>query len=474
MSLRRRILFWFLFLAAGFIAAVAAGLTLGLRHADGQAGLNALLTASVTTAFIGLGVIAAIWLLFDENVARPIERLAADLRARAHAGVRGQLDTVSTRYLGDLAPAAAALTERLGAETLDRAELLANHTAALEAEKASLTALLTDIPLAVLLLSPDRRIVLYDGQAADILSRERSPRLGALLSDYLDERPCAAAEERLAAREAEAEAFEVTTASGGVRLRAVLKRLGSAPGFLMTLEPADAPVLSPAAPRPLVYDFALLDHARHEHIDTTPLSALSFVVFDTETTGLEPHRDEIVQIGGLRIVNARPVPGEVMDQLVDPGRPIPAASTRVHGIDDAMVAGAPDITIAARAFHDFCAGAVLVAHNAPFDLAFLNRHAARTGVRFDHPVLDTVLMSAVVFGASAPHTLDALADRLGAHLPAEVRHTALGDARATAEVFLRMLPMLQARGIATFGALVAETRKHGRLLQDLNSPGARR
>jgi DNA polymerase-3 subunit epsilon len=473
MSLRRRILLFFAALAAGFLAAVAVGLVLGLRQVDDPQATSALVTTAATAAFLGTGLVAGIWLLFDENVARPIERLAADLRARAHAGVAGDLDTRPARYLGDLAPAAAALSARLGTEALTRAEALARHTAALEAEKASLTALLTDIPLAVLILSPDRTIVLYDGQAADILSRERTPRLGAALADYLDDRAVALAEERLSARDAEAEVFDLTTRSGAIPLRGVLKRLGTAPGFLLTLEPRGEAPLSPTAARPLVYDFALLDRPAACPIDDRPLSALTYVVFDTETTGLQPHRDEVVQIGALRIVNGRVVPGEVIDQLVNPGIPIPTASTAIHGIAAADVAGAPGIEPAARAFHDFCAGAVIVAHNAPFDIAFLNRHAARTGVTFDHPVLDTVLMSAVIWGAATTHTLDALADRLGAHLPADVRHTALGDARATAEVFLRMLPILQSRGITTFGALVAETRKHGRLLQDLNTPGAR-
>ncbi len=473
MSLRRRILLFFVAIGAGFVLAIAIGTALGWRQLAAAADPAPLLTLAISAAFLGLALVAGIWLLFDENVARPIERLAADLRARAHAGVARELDTDAARYLGDLAPAAAALSARLGSEALDRATALARHTATLEAEKASLTALLTDIPLAVLILSPDRDIVLYDGQAADILARERTPRLGAALADYLDDRAVAAAEERLAARDSEAEVFDLGTRSGTIRLRGVLKRLGTAPGFLLTLEPLGESPLSPTAARPLVYDFALLDRPAACPIDDRPLSSLTYVVFDTETTGLQPHRDEVVQIGALRIVNGRIVPGEVIDQLVNPGIPIPAASTAIHGIASADVAGAPDIVPAARAFHDFCAGAVIVAHNAPFDITFMNRHAARTGVTFDHPVLDTVLMSAVIWGAAATHTLDALADRLGADLPAQVRHTALGDARATAEVFLRMLPILQARGIATFGALVAETQKHGRLLQDLNSPGAR-
>jgi DNA polymerase-3 subunit epsilon len=175
-----------------------------------------------------------------------------------------------------------------------------------------------------------------------------------------------------------------------------------------------------------------------------------------------------VQIGALRVLGGRIVPGEVFETLVDPGRPIPPASTRVHGIDDAAVRGAPDPATATRDFHRFCAGAVLVAHNAPFDLAFLRRAASPAELAWDHPVLDTVLLSAVLFGASATHTLDALTDRLGVVLPPALRHTALGDARATAEVLCRMIPMLEARGLATFADVIAETRKHGRLLEDLN------
>ena len=89
-------------------------------------------------------------------------------------------------------------------------------------------------------------------------------------------------------------------------------------------------------------------------------------------------------------------------------------------------------------------------------------------VDWNHPILDTVLLSAVLFGASDKHTLDALCDRLDITIPVELRHTALGDAVATAEALVKMLPMLQARGMSTFGAVIEATRQHGRLLEDLN------
>jgi DNA polymerase-3 subunit epsilon len=222
--------------------------------------------------------------------------------------------------------------------------------------------------------------------------------------------------------------------------------------------------------RRVVYDFDLLSKSRGSKVADTRLDDLTCVVFDTETTGLLPRQgDEIVQIAALRIVNGRRVDGEVFDTLVNPGRPIPLSSTEVHGITEAMVTDAPDVVTALRQFHHFAQGAVLVAHNAPFDMEFLRRHEARLGLRFDNPVLDTVLLSAVVFGQHEVHSLDALTHRLGITIPEEARHTAIGDTRATAEAFLRLMAMLQGRDLVTFGDVLAEVRRHGRLLADLNT-----
>ena len=192
------------------------------------------------------------------------------------------------------------------------------------------------------------------------------------------------------------------------------------------------------------------------------------IVFDTETTGLLPHKDDVVQIGAVHVVNGRIVAGETIDQLVDPGRPIPVSSTRVHHVTDQMVAGQPDIIEAGRALHRFAKGSVIVAHNAPFDMAFLHRHKGRMDVEWDNPVLDTVLLSAILFGTTEDHTLDALCARLDVSIPSELRHSALGDAMGTAQVFVRMLPMLEARGMIKLGDVIAESKRHGRLLNDLN------
>jgi DNA polymerase-3 subunit epsilon len=220
----------------------------------------------------------------------------------------------------------------------------------------------------------------------------------------------------------------------------------------------------------LAYDFDLLTQQPTDSIAMTPLKHLSYVVFDTETTGLLPDTgDEICQIAAVRIVNGTIVPREQLDTLVDPERKIPMAATRIHHITNDMVKGQPKIDVAGRALHSFARGSVLVAHNAPFDMAFLHRHAAKIGADFDHSVIDTVLLSAVVFGQSASHSLDDICLRLNVVIPPDQRHTALGDTIATATVFLKMLQMAEAKGLTTFEALLAEMKRHKRLLQDLNT-----
>jgi len=121
----------------------------------------------------------------------------------------------------------------------------------------------------------------------------------------------------------------------------------------------------------------------------------------------------LAQAAGVRIVDGRVIRGEEFDCLVHPGRAIPPASTEIHHITDAMVADAPPVAEACSKFADFAEGAVLVAHPAQFDMAFLKRVQAAGGATFDHPVLCTGLLSQKLHSHTGEHTLDALAERYG-------------------------------------------------------------
>jgi DNA polymerase-3 subunit epsilon len=466
LSLRIRIFLFFVLLGLGGLAVVLGALFVGYNKALSGDVTSGFTMAAIISGFGMLALCAGVWLLFDENVAKPIERLAAGLRAQTHAGAGMGLSQDAAKYLGDLAPAAQAMSKQLSETAVNTASLVAAETQRLAAERDRLTALLTEIPVATVLVNPNQQIVLYDGQAAAGLAQIHTPRLNSPIFDYFDQTAIETAWTKVAKEGMEVE-FRADGVGSDECFGLRMTPLEQGAGYLLVIDALEAHI-APEAARPLIYDFDLLEQNAGTSADETPLSQLTYVVFDTETTGLLPHKDEIVQIGAVRVVRGRIVPAEQIDTLVNPQMPIPAASTKVHGVSDAMVADAPLIDTAAVEFHRFARGAVIVAHNAPFDMAFMHRHGKRLGLEFDHPVLDTVLVSAVLFGASQTHTLDALCERLGVTIPEALRHTAMGDAYATAEVLCKMLPMLEARGIHTFGDMLTETRKHGRLLEDLN------
>ncbi|MHA7885985.1 3'-5' exonuclease [Roseicyclus sp.] len=664
LSLRLRIFLFFALIALGGSALVIAGLIVGYIRLGEAHALSAFVIAGVVAVFAIAGLTTWIWVLFDEHVARPVERLAADLRARAHSDVDQGIDPAVARYLGDLAPAADAVAANLTETRNAMALAVGRETARLATERTRLETLLAEVPDGVMFCTPHHTIALYNGHTRDILGESDALGLGRPVAGLLRMGPITQAYDRLAANgsdegtdilvttragarllearlrllrlegqetegagyvltlrdvtadlkvqaerayllnhllervqaslpalpEGEAKAalaglaeetaarkaatdtkwwpmedltaedlgagltarlarkgVGITCDLGPTRLRCdgfaitrMLERLaldwigagagglvltfaseggesavlsleaeGDAPtgpqldGWLATpLSPglsgfAGADVLlshgtrlgvEPAGPgrhalrltlplaearmtgptRVVMYDFDLLNAEIPDDLAAAALKSLSFVIFDTETTGLNPQVDEVCQIAAVRVVNGRIVEGEEFDMLVNPGRRIPAASTAVHHITNEMVKGAAPVTEALRRFHAFAEGSVLVAHNAPFDMSFLRRREAEIGKRFDQPILDTVLCSAILYGQSAEHTLDALCDRLHIRIPEAARHTAIGDAIGTAEAFRKMIPMLEAAELPNLGALIKAFDRHSRLIEHLN------
>ena len=201
--------------------------------------------------------------------------------------------------------------------------------------------------------------------------------------------------------------------------------------------------------RPEFYDFDLFNQpGQIPDLDNLPLTHLRYTVFDTETTGLNPSGgDEIISVGALRIINNRLLYEEFFDQLVNPQRPLPHESIRFHGIQPEMLEGQPTIEKVLPQFQRFAEGTVLVAHNAAFDMRMLQIKEASTGIRFINPVLDTLLLSAVAHPSHTDHNIENIALRLGIRVVG--RHTALGDAIATAEIFIKLIPLLKQKGIRT-------------------------
>ncbi len=177
----------------------------------------------------------------------------------------------------------------------------------------------------------------------------------------------------------------------------------------------------------------------------------AFVVFDLETTGLSAASCAITEIGAVRFRA-----GKVEDTFstyVDPGMPIPAEITRLTGITDEMVRGAPSQKDAVKAFLDFAADAVLVAHNASFDTGFVRTVCVRENLSFENSYLDTVALSRYLNPELNKHKLDTLAEfyRLGDFN----HHRAVDDTVMLAQIFNKMIERMKCDGIRTISALTA-------------------
>ena len=187
------------------------------------------------------------------------------------------------------------------------------------------------------------------------------------------------------------------------------------------------------------------------------LSAATFVAFDVETTGLLPAQgDRIVAVAGVVMTANRIFIGDVFHSLVNPGRQIPESAIRVHGITNELVSSQPPVDQVLRAFQAFAGDAVLVGYDTAFDMSFIRSCEAEGGVRFTNPVLDVLLLSMAVHSHTPEHSLESIARRLGIDL--DKRHTALGDAFITAQIFSRLLPRLRERGILTLGQAIDACR----------------
>jgi len=205
--------------------------------------------------------------------------------------------------------------------------------------------------------------------------------------------------------------------------------------------------------------FGLAAPPQHGPPDSTPLAALPLLLLDTETTGLDPARDRIVSLAAIAW-RGRSAEGGVLDTLVDPGRPIPASATAIHGLSDRDVAGQPGYAQHHHTLVELLQGRVVLGHTTGFDLAVLAAEARRARLHWTPPAsLCVAELAAVALPEARRIDLDALAQRFD--IAIDGRHSATGDALAAGAIFQRLLPLLGERGIHDWGE--ARRAAHGAL-----------
>ena len=183
----------------------------------------------------------------------------------------------------------------------------------------------------------------------------------------------------------------------------------------------------------------IVSNCREQNINET------YVVFDLETTGFSAVRNKIIEIGAVKIRDEKII--EHFSSFVNPKTPIPFNIEQLTGIKDDMVIDAPVIEDILPQFMKFCEGAVLVAHNAGFDMSFIKQNTKKCNIPCEFTYVDTVGLARMLFPEHAKHTLDAVAKMVGVSL--EKHHRAIDDAQATAEIYLKFIPMLKDRGADT-------------------------
>jgi DNA polymerase-3 subunit epsilon len=478
---------------AATVPAVTAAVVIIDLDPDARAGLVAAARSEWWALLLGLvALVSGVWWIMRGGLHahdQAARRLAAAARtaATANPGYRASTDGPSEGHheATEAINALALRAERAEREVDTRVRAA---RAELATERDRLAAVLADLDHPVIMCTGDGLVLLHNDAARRACGREGYLGVGRSVFSVLDRDDLAEpVRQALHGRRTDA---SIRCGTDTIRLRVgPVTQQGRYSGFVLVgasavagTEPSSleagatgedrdqgaghggagieaggeaAPPPARAAPRPVVWDFRLLDLDAAGPGARDDLRALAYTVLDTETTGLDPRGgDAVVSMGAVRVDRMRVREDDVFDRLVDPGRPIPAVATSVHGITDEMVAGRSAVTAVLADLARFAEDTVLVGHDIAFDLAFLRPAEAAAQVALPARVLDVLLLSSVLHPADGEtHSLDGLAARYG--VPVLGRHTALGDALVTAEILVRMIDQLHDMGIRTYGDAVA-------------------
>lgn len=311
-----------------------------------------------------------------------------------------------------------------------------------------LVAVLGAMASGVVVMTEQGQVSLLNNTARELLGAERA-RVGTSLFAALSRDSVLAA---VAAAQGSERPVEVSLDRlDAVALHARVTALADGEGAIFIFPPVELDRHRPG----VEFDMELheVPPARETLELDLPLEHLPFVVVDTETTGLDAVMARVVSLGAVCGHGTRLFRSRMIDDLVDPDIPIPPASTAVHGITDAMVADARDFPEVWADFRRLTRNRVVVGHNVPFDLTILREECRRHRQPwYDLIFIDTMRLASLLNPLLGKWDLESLA----AHYQTDIhgRHTALGDALVTAEIFTRMLPRLRQQGCATLGDLL--------------------
>jgi DNA polymerase III epsilon subunit family exonuclease len=430
------------------IATLVPALTVAVVLADLPAEARTALVDSLGTQWVvlALGLLLMVggvgWVAWStwRSEQRQDVRQAADIEviATVNPGHRLAGDTAVQRAVNVLAQRHASAEERL-------TEQLAHAHAELTRERDALFAVLSGLDVPVGVVDEQGRVLLVNPAARRMLVARSRIAAGRSIFGVFDAEDLMP----LLARALAGERVSASVGSTPIRLSRITG--DDEPAMVLIIgEPGEDPsgpvvglsvdLARPSRPAP----------SREEWL-ATPLQEIVFTVLDCETTGLHVGAgDRLIALGAVRVDGAVVRADDTFDALVNPGRHIPETSTEFHGITDAHVADAPGGPAVLADFAHYAADSVLVGHHLAFDLGFLAPPAEEAGVTLEPLSLDTMLLSAVLDPhPDARHGLDWVCAKLGVEVLG--RHTALGDALATAEVLVRMIPLLAERGIRTLG-----------------------
>jgi DNA polymerase-3 subunit epsilon len=348
-----------------------------------------------------------------------------------------------------------------GADAVDRVQLAIIDMLGMRMDQQGaiyrrLGDVLNAIPDGVVVVTPEGLISLVNAAGRPLFGSQDSV-IGTSIYETLSRHSLAEALSR--ARDSEKPVSAVVHTVWSDALHATVALIGTDGSALLRFPATEA------AAAALEHDLSLHDRPGPPAavMPATPLPQLPCLAIDTEATGLHPQHDRVISVGAVRLQGARLYRSETLNLLVNPGRSIPTRTIPIHGISNAMVSDAPPFEQIADRLMDHTRGLVLIGHHIGFDTEILRTEMQRCGRDWQPTAsLDVMLLYAGLFPDRQALRLDDMAVDLD--VPVIGRHSALGDALTTGEIYVRLLAAMSARSIDTLEAAQALQQKAARRL----------